>query len=154
MTEREADALRPSQIDEIKARWDWLTNSIDNDEERLNTAQVLENSYQEMIKKGLLFGGVLDDFLKEEQEVQEIIEEYDGHYVEEFEEDYAEDFEEERNVEIFKQEGKEQKNPLKKYAIPIIKFQPLTKVPSAQPDVVPRDHIYYIKPFFSKEEKD
>lgn len=150
MTEREADTSQPSQMAEIEARWDWLTSDIADPEKKLNTQQVLENSYQEMVKQGLLFGETFDNFLQE-QEVQEIIEEYDGHYVEDFEEDYAEDFEEERNVEIFKQEGKEQKNPLKKYAIPIIKFPPLTKVPSVQPEVVPRDHIYYIKPFFSKK---
>lgn len=145
MTEREADTSQPSQMGDIEARWDWLTSSIDNDEERLNTQQVLEKSYQEMIEKGLLFGDIFENFLKEE-EVQEIIEEYDGHYVEDFEEGYAEDFEDERKVEIFKQEKES-----KKYAIPIVKFPPLIKV---QPDVVPRDHIYYIKSFFSKEEKD
>lgn len=153
MTEREADTSQPSQMAEIEARWDWFINDIADPKKKLNTQQVFENSYQEMIKQGLLFGETFDNFLQKE-EVQEIIEEYDGHYVEEFEEDYAEDFEEERNVEIFKQEGKEQKNPLKKYAIPIIKFPPLTIVPSVQSDVVPRDHIYYIKSFFSKEEKD
>lgn len=82
-----------------------------------------------------------------EEEVQEIIEEYDGHYVEDFEEGYAEDFEDERKVEIFKQ-----KKESKKYAIPIIKFPPLTKV---QPVTIPvNDCIYYIKPFFGKKEKD
>lgn len=51
MTEKEVDTSQPSQMDEIEARWDWITNSIDNDEERLNTQQVLEKSYQEMIEK-------------------------------------------------------------------------------------------------------
>jgi hypothetical protein len=89
---------------DLESRWAWLTEDIDDAEEKLNTQQVLENSYQEMIKQSLLFGEAFDNFLQE-QEIQEIIEEYDGHYVEEFEEDYAEDFEEERNVEVFKQEG-------------------------------------------------
>jgi len=152
MTKREVDTAQQSQVDKIKARWSWLTKDIDNDIERFNTAQMLENSYQEMVKKGPLFGDVADSFLKEEQqeqEVQEIIREYDGHYVEDFEEGYAEDFEEERNVEVFKQEKKEQEKSLKKYTIPIIKLPPLI---SEQPMAAPSDHIYYIKPVFGEAE--
>jgi hypothetical protein len=75
--------------------------------------------------------------------------EYDGHYVEDFEEGYAEDFEEERNVEVFKQEKKEQKTiflPFTRIKLPpltSIKLPPLT---SEQPMGASSDHIYYIKP--------
>jgi hypothetical protein len=148
MTEREADTIQQSRVEEIQARWDWLTEDIEDDNERLSTQRILETSYQEMVRegKGLLFGGVLEKFLVEEQEVQEIIEKYNGHYVEDFEEGYAENFEEERNVEIFKQEKKEQKN----YTIPIVKFPPLTSIPSVQPMAAPSDHIYYVKPVFGE----
>jgi len=50
----------------IMGRWDWLTGSIDEHESRLNTAMVLENSYQYMVNKDQIQEGWLESVLNED----------------------------------------------------------------------------------------
>lgn len=50
----------------ILDRWGWLTNSIDEHESRLNTAMVLENSYQYMVGQEQIQEGWLESVLNED----------------------------------------------------------------------------------------
>lgn len=50
----------------IMGRWGWLTNSIDEYESRLNTAMVLENSYQYMVGQEQIQDGWLESVLNED----------------------------------------------------------------------------------------
>jgi len=55
----------------ILGRWDWLTESIENYEERLNTSIVLENTYNTMIEKDQITEGWLESFLNEDATLNE-----------------------------------------------------------------------------------
>jgi hypothetical protein len=48
-------------------RWDWLTEGIEDYEEKLNTSMVLENSYDTMMERGQVNEGWLESVLNEEQ---------------------------------------------------------------------------------------
>jgi len=39
---------------ELDKRWGWITSDIEEEEEKLNTQLVLENSYKKMVNEGSL----------------------------------------------------------------------------------------------------
>ena len=51
---------RKEYEDQLNDRWGWITEDIDDAEERLNTQLVLESSYLEMIQNGLIPEGFLE----------------------------------------------------------------------------------------------
>lgn len=51
---------------ELDKRWGWITGDIEEEEEKLNTQLVLENSYKKMVNEGSLPKGWLNTVLNEE----------------------------------------------------------------------------------------
>lgn len=113
----------------LENRWGWLTEDIDDTEEKLSTQQVLENAYQYMKKHGPPVN------LEPYNSLAESRANMFGHYVEDFDEgQYVEDFE--QTVE----EPKEEDSGSKLMAPRIFSEMPMDP---------PKDTIYYIKPFYA-----
>lgn len=117
----------------LESRWAWLTEDIDDAEEKLNTQQVLENAYQYMKNQGLLVN------LEPYNSLAESRANMFGHYVEDFDEgQYVEDFEQ------IIEEPKEE--PKKEDSGPTLMAPRLFSVKPMDP---PKDSVYYIKPFYA-----
>lgn len=113
----------------LESRWAWLTEDIDDAEEKLNTQQVLENAYQYMKNQGLLVN------LEPYNSLAESRANMFGHYVEDFDEgQYIEDFE--QTIE----------EPKKEDSGPTLMAPRLF---SEMPMEASKDSIYYIKPFYA-----
>lgn len=59
-TFKEAEKEDQTREQELEERWSWITEDIDNTETRFNTQQILENSYNEMVKSGAISGDFLE----------------------------------------------------------------------------------------------
>lgn len=66
--DKEAQLVEEKRLVE---RWEWLTEDIDDYDLKLNTAMVLENSYDEMLRKGQLNPGWLESMLSEDEQLTE-----------------------------------------------------------------------------------
>ena len=53
-TFKEAEKVDKTREQELEERWSWITEDIDDVETRLNTQLALENSYNQMVKDGLI----------------------------------------------------------------------------------------------------
>src|SRR5574344_1760020 len=53
---------------ELKSRWDWLTEDIDDEESKINTDIVLENSYKYMVSQGYLSRNWLNENILSEDD--------------------------------------------------------------------------------------
>lgn len=53
-TFKEAEKVDKTREQELEERWSWITGGIDDAEARLNTQLALENSYNQMVKNGLI----------------------------------------------------------------------------------------------------
>lgn len=124
---------RAEMSKKLESRWAWLTEDIDDTEEKLNTQQVLENAYQYMKKQGLLVN------LEPYNSLAESRANMFGHYVEDFDEgQYVEDFE--QTIEEPKEEPKDEDSGPKLMAPRLFSVKPMDP---------PEDTIYYIEPFFA-----
>lgn len=59
-TFKEAEKEDQTPEQDLEERWSWITEDIDNAETRFNTQQILENSYNEMVKGGAISGDFLE----------------------------------------------------------------------------------------------
>lgn len=59
-TFKEAEEEDKSHEQELEERWSWITEDIEDVETKINTQQVLENAYNEMVKNGLIQGDFLE----------------------------------------------------------------------------------------------
>lgn len=65
---------RNARLQEEKSlveNWSWLTEGLDNYEEKLNTSIVLQNSYDTMVQEGQIAQGWLESLLNEEEVLNE-----------------------------------------------------------------------------------
>lgn len=65
---------RNAKLQEEKSlveNWGWLTEGIDNYEEKLNTSIVLQNSYETMVQEGQINEGWLESLLNEDESLNE-----------------------------------------------------------------------------------
>ncbi|MFW6281266.1 MAG: hypothetical protein ACOC1O_00515 [bacterium] len=59
------------QEEQILRNWEWLTEGIEGEENKLNTALVLQNSYEHMVNEGQLGEGWIESLLNEEEQLNE-----------------------------------------------------------------------------------